>query len=159
MDEIGDGGFTYPQYPPPRGQPPNALAGVFKDLTVSRVASRAFGGGELDLSDEIMRETGFEREKDAFDLRMEALTKPDLYKAKRQRALNEVGLAVQESYKNTYKLYIQSGEPHEKAKDAAKRAGMNVKQLQMKQFHVRFPDADVQVYTQQKVKDASAFVR
>jgi hypothetical protein len=156
MDEIGD---TQYAYAPPRGQPPNALAGIFKDLTVSRVASRSFGGGELDLSDEIMRETGFEREKDAFDLRMEALTKPELYKGKRQRALNEVGLSVQEAYKNTYKLYIQSGEPHEKAKDAAKKAGMNVKQLQMKQFHVRFPDADVAVYQQKTVKDASAFVR
>ena len=136
----------------------NSLSSLFADAGVSTMMDRQFNNVD-DFNDEVMRETGFSREKDAFDLRVQALTDADGYNAKRSAALNSVGGTVQKAYQQTYELYRQSGESHEKAKAAAKSAGMQAKQLGMKQFHVRFPDSDVQVYTQQKVKAADQFVR
>ena len=138
----------------------NSLSSLFAnaDAGVSNMIDRQFNSAD-DFNDEVMRETGFAREKDAFDLRVKALTDANGYKIERDAALNSVGATVQKSYQQTYQLYRESGESHEKAKAAAKSAGMQAKQLGMKQFHVRFPDSDVQVYTQQQVKQANQFVR
>jgi hypothetical protein len=136
----------------------NSLTSLFPDAGVSSLVDRQFNSVE-DYNNEIMRETGFAREKDAFDLRVQALTDVSGYNEKRSAALDSVGATVQKSYQQTYELYRQSGESHEKAKAAAKSAGLQAKQLGMKQFHVRFPDSDVLVYTQQKVKEANQFVR
>ena len=138
----------------------NSLGSLFAnaDVGVSSMVDRQFNSAD-DFNDEVMRETGFAREKDAFDLRVQALTDVSGYNLKRSDALDSVGKTVQKSYQQTYQLYRESGESHEKAKAAAKNAGLQAKQLGMKQFHVRFPDSDVQVYTQQKVKQANEFVR
>ena len=138
----------------------NSLSSLFvnADDGVSTMLDRQFNGAD-NFNDEIMRETGFAREKDAFDLRVKALTDATGYKVERDAALNSVGATVQKSYQQTYQLYRESGESHEKAKAAAKSAGLQAKELGMKQFHVRFPDADIQVYTQQQVRDKKQFVR
>ena len=153
VDDVSGGGG-----PSRRASASNSLTSLFPDAGVSSLVDRQFNSVE-DYNNEIMRETGFAREKDAFDLRVQALTDVSGYNAKRSAALNSVGATVQKAYQQTYELYRQSGESHEKAKAAAKNAGMQAKQLSMKQFHVRFPDSDVQVYTQQKVKQADQFVR
>ena len=140
------------------GPPPNSLNTLFSDPGVARMAVAQYGDA-TNFNDEVMRETGFLREQDAFDLRMQALTDPNAYNNVRAAALKSVGETVQKSYAQTYQLYRESGESHEKAKAAAKSAGMQAKSLGMKQFHVRFPDSDVQVYKAKTVKDASAFVR
>jgi hypothetical protein len=150
-EDSGGGGMQ-------RASNSNSLMTLFPDAGVSALVDRQFNSVE-DYNNEIMRETGFARERDAFDLRVKALTEPLKYNAERNKALNSVGATVQKSYQQTYELFRQSGESHEKAKAAAKSAGMQAKQLSMKQFHVRFPDSDVQVYTQQKVKQANQFVR
>ena len=151
-DDEGSGDAT------PQRATTNSLSGIFPDAGIRSMVTFQYGTA-TNFNDEIMRETGFAREKDAFDLRVQALTDVDGYNTKRSAALNSVGATVQKAYQQTYELYRQSGESHEKAKAAAKSAGMQAKQLSMKQFHVRFPDSDVQVYTQQKVKQANEFVR
>ena len=139
--------------------PPNAISGLFTNPNVGRMAVAQYGDNVDNFNDEVMRETGFSREADAFDLRMQALTDPNAYNGVRKAALDSVGETVKKAYAQTYQLYRESGESHEKAKGAAKNAGMQAKSLGMKQFHVRFPDSDVQVYKAKTVKDASAFVR
>ena len=138
---------------------PNSLNTLFSDPGVSRMAIAQYGDDVTNFNDEVMRETGFAREADAFDLRMQALTDPNGYNQVRKQALDSVGETVKKSYAQTYQLYRESGESHEKAKGAAKSAGMQAKSLGMKQFHVRFPDSDVQVYKAKTVKNADAFVR
>ena len=139
--------------------PPNAISGLFTNPNVGRMAVAQYGDNVDNFNDEVMRETGFSREADAFDLRMQALTDPKAYNIVRKQALDSVGETVKKSYAQTYQLYRESGESHEKAKAAAKSAGMQAKSLGMKQFHVRFPDSDIQVYKQQVVKSADKFVR
>ena len=139
--------------------PPNAISGLFTNPNVGRMAVAQYGDNVDNFNDEVMRETGFSREADAFDLRMQALTDPNAYNGVRKAALDSVGETVKKAYAQTYQLYRESGESHEKAKGAAKNAGMQAKSLGMKQFHVRFPDSDVQVYKAKTVKNADAFVR
>jgi hypothetical protein len=136
----------------------NSLSSLFPDAGVRSMVANQFGNVD-DFNNEIMRETGFTRELDAFDLRVKALTKPQEYKEERDKAFLNVGQTVQKAYAQTYNLYRESGESDEKSRAAAKSAGMQAKALAMKQFHVRFPDSDIQAYAQKKVKDASAFVR
>ena len=140
------------------GPPANSLNTLFNDPGVARMAVAQYGDA-TNFNDEVMRETGFLREQDAFDLRMQALTDPSAYNNVRKQALDSVGETVKKSYAQTYQLFRESGESHEKAKSAAKSAGMQAKALGMKQFHVRFPDSDVQVYKAKTVKNADAFVR
>jgi hypothetical protein len=136
----------------------NSLNSLFADAGVSSMVNRHFDSVD-NFNDEVMRETGFARERDAFNLRVKALTDSTGYKFERDNALDSVGQTVQKAYQQTYKLYRESGESDEKSKAAAKAAGMAAKALGMKQFHVRFPDSDVAVYTQQQVKQANQFVR
>jgi hypothetical protein len=136
----------------------NSLSTLFTNVSVSSMVNRQFDNVD-DFNNEIMRETGFAREADSFNLRVKALTDAEGYKTERDAALKSVGLTVQKAYQSTYQLYRESGESDEKSKAAAKSAGMAAKQLGMKQFHVRFPDSDVAVYTQQQVKQANQFVR
>jgi hypothetical protein len=136
----------------------NSLSTLFTNVSVSSMVNRQFDNVD-DFNNEIMRETGFAREADSFNLRVKALTDAEGYKTERDAALKSVGLTVQKAYQSTYQLYRESGESDEKSKAAAKSAGMQAKQLGMKQFHVRFPDSDVAVYTQQQVKQANQFVR
>ena len=141
------------------GGAPSSISTLFTNTNVARMAVAQYGDDVDNFNDEVMRETGFSREADAFDLRMQALTNPNAYNATRKLALEAVGDTVKKAYAQTYQLYRESGESHEKAKGAAKSAGMQAKSLGMKQFHVRFPDSSVQVYKQQTVRDAKTFVR
>jgi hypothetical protein len=151
-DDEGAGGGAK------RGSKANSLSSIFPDAGVRSIITSKYGT-VTSFNDEIMRETGFSREADAFDLRVKALTDAEGYKTERNAALKSVGATVQKAYQQTYQLYRESGESDEESKAAAKSAGMAAKQLGMKQFHVRFPDSDVQVYTQQQVKQANQFVR
>ena len=150
-NDSGGGGLQ-------RGSTANSLSTFFTNASVSSMVNRQFDNDD-DFNNEIMRETGFAREKDAFDLRVKALTDASGYKVERDAALKSVGATVQKAYQQTYQLYRESGESDEKSKSAAKSTGMQAKQLGMKQFHVRFPDSDVAVYTQQQVKAANQLVR
>ena len=136
----------------------NSLSSLFPDAGVRSMVANQFGNVD-EFNNEIMRETGFAREKDAFDLRVKALTDAEGYKTERNKAFNAVGATVQKAYQQTYQLYRESGESDEKSRAAAKSSGMAAKKQSMEIFHRRFPDADIQVYTQQQVKDKKQFVR
>jgi hypothetical protein len=115
-------------------------------------------GADSDVSDYILRSTGFAREKDQENLKTLALVNPAEYSKTKQIAMRGVEDSVKAAYTSTYKTMVQAGMSEDDSKDKAKKEAMRVKEAQMDQFRIRFPTADQQIYQNQVVHKSKRYV-
>jgi len=108
---------------------------------------------------DILRDTGMTMEKNQWNQRLLALTSPYEYNRRRKEALLVVEQAVKSSYAAAYTQYIRAGMPEKQSHDKALVIAKQTKEQQMTALRLQFNEKDEQVYTQQTVKSADAFVR
>ena len=135
------------------------------DLFIQRITDAAADANAYALANfravdkDVLRDTGMTLEKNQWNQRLLALTSPFEYDARRQAALAEVEQAVQATYQTTYNQYIRAGVEEKKAADKALANAKETKNTQMAALRLQFNEKDEQIYTQQTVKHADAFVR
>ena len=83
-----------------------------------------------------IRELGLELEQSQYKTRIEALSNPKAYAAKRQTAFDEMVGHIKQSYEDAFKGFIKAGMPTELAKNAN-----NEKLVRRQVIDTQFPPA------------------
>ena len=86
-----------------------------------------------------IRELGLELEQSQYNTRLEALSNPKAYAAKRQTVFNDMVGHIKQSYEDAFKGFIRAGMPTEAAKNAALQAANNEKLIRRQVIETQFP--------------------
>ena len=86
-----------------------------------------------------IRELGLELEQSQYKTRLEALSNPKAYAAKRQTAFDEMIGHIKQSYEDAFKGFIKAGMPTDMAKNAALSAANNEKLVRRQVIETQFP--------------------
>ena len=84
-----------------------------------------------------IRELGLELEQSQYNTRLEALSNPKAYAAKRQTAFDE--MLIRKSYEDAFSGFLEAGMPNDMAKNAALSAANNEKLVRRQVIETQFP--------------------
>ena len=105
-----------------------------------------------------IRELGLELEQNQYNTRLEALSNPRAYAAKRQTAFDEMVGHIKQSYEDAFKGFIKAGVPTEAAKNAALMAANNEKLVRRQVIETQFPSGANFIGDMASIKDAGGSV-
>ena len=114
-------------------------AGIKTALAALEASYEVKVGAEFLGMGDIKRELGITLEDQQYKSRLEALTKPDDYYAKRKALTDVMTTEVQLAYQKSFAEYADSGLPNEVAKQYALQAARTAMATKMQLIELRFP--------------------
>ena len=114
-------------------------AGIKAAFTALKTTYEVTTGKEFLGTGDIKRELGITLEDQQYAARLEALTKPADYYAKRKALTDQMSAEVQLAFQKSFAEYANSGLPNEVARQYAMQAARTAMTTKMQLIELRFP--------------------